>query len=149
MTRVEVPDSCSDFKVRPTSGFRPKLHSRAASLRPESLDMSRAVGCESLDIPKFVRESLDMGRESLDIPNSGRERLDTGRAVSGVVWKVAPSPLWLRGSDFWSRRLQLGLESRAVSALNAKVAPLPLRSRRMSSWSRRIYLDLGRQHSDC
>ena len=28
--------------------------------------MGRAVGRESLDIPKFVRESLDMGRESLD-----------------------------------------------------------------------------------
>ena len=63
--RVEVPDSCPDFKSRATSGFRPKLHSRAESLSLESLDMSRAVGRESLDIPKFGRECLEMGRESL------------------------------------------------------------------------------------
>ena len=48
------------------SGFRPKLHSRAESLSLESLDMSRDVGREGLDIPKFGRESLDMGRKSRD-----------------------------------------------------------------------------------
>ena len=95
MTRIEVPDSCSDFKDRATSRFRIKLHSHAESLR-----------LESLDIPKF-------GRESLDIPKFECERLDMGRAVSGLVWKVEASPPWLRGTDFWSRRLQLGLERRA------------------------------------
>ena len=45
----------------------------------ESLDMSHAVGRESLDIPKFGRESMDMGRESLDIQKFGRESLDMGR----------------------------------------------------------------------
>ena len=66
-SRVEFPDSCPDFKGRATSGFRPKLHSRAESLTLESLDMSRAVSRESLDIPKFGCESLEMGRESLDM----------------------------------------------------------------------------------
>ena len=37
------------------------------------------MGHESLDIPKFGRESLDMGRLSLDIPKFGRESLDMGR----------------------------------------------------------------------
>ena len=76
----------SRAKGRAASGFRPKLHSRAESLSLESLDMSRAVGRESLDIPKLGgesldmgRESLDMGRKSLDIPNFGRESLDIGR----------------------------------------------------------------------
>ena len=78
-SRVEVPDSCPDFMGRATSGFRPKLHSRAESMSLESLDMSRAVGRLSLDIPKFGRESLDMGRESLDIPKFGRKSLDLGR----------------------------------------------------------------------
>ena len=64
-TRVETPDSCPDFKSRATSGFRPKLHSRAESLSLENLDMSCAVVRKSLDIPKFGRESLDMGREIL------------------------------------------------------------------------------------
>ena len=64
-----VPDSCPDFKGRATSGFRPNLQSRAESL---SLDMSSAVGRESLDIPKF-------GRESLDIPRFGDQSLDMGR----------------------------------------------------------------------
>ena len=41
----------------------------------ESLDMDR----ESLDVPKFGRESLDMGRKSLVIPKIGRESLDMGR----------------------------------------------------------------------
>ena len=41
--------------------------------------MSHAVGRESLDIPKFGRESMDMGRESLDIQKFGRESLDMGR----------------------------------------------------------------------
>ena len=66
----------SRAKCRAASGFRPKLHSRAESLSLESLDMSRFVGRESLDIPKFGRKSLDMGRESLDIPKLGRESLD-------------------------------------------------------------------------
>ena len=78
-TRLEVPDSCPDFKGRAISGFRPNLHSRAESLSLKSLDMSRAVGRESLDISKFGREILDMGRESLDIPKFGRESLDMGR----------------------------------------------------------------------
>ena len=39
-TRVEVTDSCQDFV------------GRAESLSLESLDMSRAVGSESLDISK-------------------------------------------------------------------------------------------------
>ena len=69
----------SRAKGRAASGFRPKLHSRAASLSLESLDMSRFVGRENLDIPKFGRKSLDMGRESLDIPKFGRESLDMGR----------------------------------------------------------------------
>ena len=56
----------SRAKGRAASGFRPKLH-------------SRAVGRESLNIPKFGRESLNMGRESLDIPKFGRESLDMGR----------------------------------------------------------------------
>ena len=49
------------------SGFEPKLHSRVESLSLECLDMSRAVDMnrESLDIPKFGREKLDMGRENL------------------------------------------------------------------------------------
>ena len=68
----------SRAKGRAASGFRPKLHSRAESLSLESLDMSRFVGRESLDIPKFGRKSLDMGRESLDIPKFGRESLDMG-----------------------------------------------------------------------
>ena len=55
-------------KGRAASGFRPKLHSCAESLSLESLALSRAVGRESLDIPKFGRESLDIGRESLNIP---------------------------------------------------------------------------------
>ena len=51
--RVEVPDSCPDFEGRAASRFRPKLHNRAESLSLESLDMIRAVGRESLDIPKL------------------------------------------------------------------------------------------------
>ena len=51
--RVEVPDSCPDFKGRAISGFRPELHSRAESLSLESLEMSRAVGRENLDIPSL------------------------------------------------------------------------------------------------
>ena len=66
----------SRAKDRATSGFRPTLHRRAESLSLESLDMSRAVGRESLDMPKFGRERLDMGRESLDIAKFGRESLD-------------------------------------------------------------------------
>ena len=69
MSRVEVPDSCPDFEGLAASGFRPKLHSRAESLSLESLNMSRAVGRESLDIPKFGREILDKGRETLDYQN--------------------------------------------------------------------------------
>ena len=61
-----------------------------------------------------------MGRESLDMPKFERERLEMGRAVSELVWKAEASPPWLRGSDFWSRRLQLDLESSTVFALNAK-----------------------------
>ena len=63
--QIELPDSCPDFRRRATSGFRSTLHSHTESLRLESLDISRAVGRESLDIPKFGRESLEMGRESL------------------------------------------------------------------------------------
>ena len=63
--------------------------------------MSRAVGRESLDLPKFGRENLDMGRESLDVPKLGRESLDMGheslcpenRAFSALVWKIAMTPL--------------------------------------------------------
>ena len=66
-------------KRRAASGFRPKMHSRAESSSLESLDMSRAVGREFLDISKFYRESLNMGRESLDIPKFGRESLNMGR----------------------------------------------------------------------
>ena len=98
-----------------------KLHSRAESLSLESLDMSRAVDRESLDIPKFGRISLDMGRESLDIPKFVRESLDMGRESLDLLKfgceslematlgresldipnmsrdvLVAPSPLWSR-----------------------------------------------------
>ena len=88
-------------KGRAASGFRSKLHSRAASLSLECLDMSRAVGRESLYIPKLGPHSLVMSRakgratsrfrpklhsrteslnlESLDIPKLGRENLDMGR----------------------------------------------------------------------
>ena len=69
--RVEVPHPCPDFEGRAASGFRPKLHSRAESLRLKSLDMSRPVCRKSMDIPKFGRESLDMCRQSLDIPKFG------------------------------------------------------------------------------
>ena len=69
----------SGAKGRAASGFRPKLHSRTESLSLESLDMSRAVGRESLNIPKFGRESLDMGGENLDIRKFGRQSLDMGR----------------------------------------------------------------------
>ena len=86
-TLVEVPDSCPDFKGRATSGFRPKLHSRAESLSLEILDMSRAVGRKCLNIPKFGRESLEMGRESLDIPKFGRESLDMGRESLDIPYK--------------------------------------------------------------
>ena len=58
LARVEVPDSCTDFKGRATTGFRPKLHSRTESLSMENLDMSRAVGCESLDMATRVLETL-------------------------------------------------------------------------------------------
>ena len=71
-SRVEVPDSCPDFKGRATSRFRPKLHSRAESLSLESLNMSRAVGRESLEYPKFGHQSLDM---CLSRPNFGMSRL--------------------------------------------------------------------------
>ena len=77
--RVENPDSCPDFKGRAKSEFRPKLNSRVESLSLESLVMSRAVGRESLEIPKIGRESLDMGRKSLDIPKFGRQSLDMSR----------------------------------------------------------------------
>ena len=63
----------SRAKVCAASGFRPNLHSRAESLSLESLDMSRAVGRESLDIPKFGRKSLDMGRKSL-CPNKNEKK---------------------------------------------------------------------------
>ena len=79
IARVEFSDSCPDLKGRATSGFRPKLHSRAESLSLESLDMSRDVGRESLDLPTFGRESLDMGRKKLDIPKFGRDSLEIGR----------------------------------------------------------------------
>ena len=69
----------SRAKVRGASGFRSKLHSRAESLCLERLDMSRAVGRESLDKPKIGREILAMGRESLDIPKFGRKNLEMGR----------------------------------------------------------------------
>ena len=72
ITGVEIPDSCPDFKGRDTSGIRPKL--------------SRAVGHESVYIPKFGRDSLNMGRERLDIPNMSRNVL------------VAPPPLRSRQS---------------------------------------------------
>ena len=78
ITRVEVPNSCSDFKDSATSGFRPKVHSRTESLSLEILDMNRNVGRESLDIPKIGHESLDMGRGILDIPKFGRLSLDMG-----------------------------------------------------------------------
>ena len=69
----------SRAKGRAASGFRSKLHSRAESLSLKSLDMSRAVGRESLDIPNFGHESLDIGRESLNIQKFGRESLDMVR----------------------------------------------------------------------
>ena len=52
------------------------MHSRAESLSLQSLDMSRAVGRESLDIQKFGRKNLEMGREKLDIQKFGRQSLD-------------------------------------------------------------------------
>ena len=81
----------SRAKGRAASGFRPKLHSRAESSSLESLDMSRAVGRESLNIPKFGRESLDMGRENLDnIPKFGHESLDMGReSLSKLSWPIS------------------------------------------------------------
>ena len=42
------------------SRFRPKLHNRAESFSLESLDMTRAVDLDSLDIEKFGRESQDL-----------------------------------------------------------------------------------------
>ena len=97
----------SRARSRATSGFRPKLHSRAESLSLESLDIrsgksghesrqghaasgfrpklhSRAesLSLQSLDMSRVVgRESLDMpkfGRESLDITKFDRESLDMG-----------------------------------------------------------------------
>ena len=87
-TLVEVPDSCPDLKGRATSGFRPKLHSRAESLSLEILDISRAVGRACLNIPKIGRLSLEMGRESLDIPKFGRESLDMGRESLDIPYKT-------------------------------------------------------------
>ena len=55
----------SRAKGRAASGFRSKWHSQAESLSLESLDMSRAVGRESLDMPKFGHKNLEMGRKSL------------------------------------------------------------------------------------
>ena len=43
-------------------------HGRAECLSVERLDKIRAVDRESLDLPKFERESLDIGCESLDGP---------------------------------------------------------------------------------
>ena len=57
---VEVPVWCPDYEGRVSSGITPKLHIRAESLSLESLGMSRTVGCDSLDIPKFGRESLNL-----------------------------------------------------------------------------------------
>ena len=74
-----VADSCIDFEGRTASGFRPKLHSRAESLSLENLEMSLAVGSESLEIPKFGRENLEMGHESPDISKFVCESLDMGR----------------------------------------------------------------------
>ena len=82
----------SRAKGRAASGFRPTLPSRAESLSLESLDMSCAVGRESLDIPKFGRESLDMDRESLGVPKFGRESLDMGRK-SLVIPKIGRESL--------------------------------------------------------
>ena len=47
----------------------------------ESLDVVR----KRLDMLKFGRESLDVGRESLDIPKFGRESLDMGRKCLDIT----------------------------------------------------------------
>ena len=58
--RIEAPNSCPEFVGRAASGFRPKFHNRAESLRLESLKISRAVVRDSLNIPKMGRKSLGM-----------------------------------------------------------------------------------------
>ena len=106
--RVEVPDSCSDFKGRVTSGFRPKLHSCTESL--ESLDKSRVVGCESLKIwsrNDSWSSRLCLGLESRAVSTSVTKVLK----VDFLVVLARPvAPLL-----FESRRLHVGLESCAVS----------------------------------
>ena len=83
--RVEVPDSCPDFKGRATSRFRPKL-------------AWRAVSRESVDIPKFGRKSLEMpdfGRQSLDMPNFGLENLDMPKFCrESLDMSLGPRPGW-------------------------------------------------------
>ena len=63
--QVEVPDSCPVFVGRTASGFTSKLQIRAESLSLESLDISRAVGRESVDMTKFGRESLSKNLDTL------------------------------------------------------------------------------------
>ena len=105
------------------SGFRPKLHSRAESLSLESLDMRSG---------KFGRESC-MGRESLGIPKFGRESLDIGpnfqpksrlsRPNSGMSRFLRPMSRILR-PNFGMSRL-----SRPTLRLNSRVSRLNLSAR--------------------
>ena len=66
---------CGSHRIR----MQTQIASRAESLRLESLDVSRTVGRESLDTPKFGRKSLDMGRQITEIPKFGRHNLNMGR----------------------------------------------------------------------
>ena len=98
IARVEVPDSCPDFKGRATSGLRPEVHSRAESLSLESLDMSRAVG----------RESLDMGRES-PCPEFCDPCLDFRNQI--LVCQTFATHVQTFATNFWYARLSRPMSS--------------------------------------
>ena len=72
-----------------------------------------------------------------------RDEYNLGRTVSTSVWKVALYPPQSRGTQSWSRRLHLVLESSALSALVWKVESYPPQSRGTQSWSRRLHFHLG------
>ena len=76
LTRIDVPNSCPDFAGRAASVFRLKLYSRTESLRLESLEISRAVCRDSLNLRKLGSKTLEMSHHSLDNSKMGRESLD-------------------------------------------------------------------------
>ena len=79
------------LRVAPHPDFDTNCIAERLSL--ESLDKSRAVGRESLDIPKFGREVLDMGRNILTVLKFGRESLDTLK-ISNVIPNRAADITW-------------------------------------------------------